>query len=208
MSLYWSRLYVEVSDTQPCMLIGFWSSDAKRFYVKKNTCHFSVKKTVEANSKNVHLAGCITRDTRRVERKKPGHVKARKMPAWVKRWDHFVGVIICTLPQFSDCARKRDLGTNGRLAVLGISEDHSRSIAFIKIETWLVEPTSMQGTESANDRHINNSTPHNWIASYLDWYDCTQLLSSLLSPTKMWGSTVIAINVNIVDALFRHYPAD
>jgi hypothetical protein len=32
-----------------------------------------------------HPAGCITRDPRRVERKKPGHVKARKMPAWVKR---------------------------------------------------------------------------------------------------------------------------
>ncbi|KZF22657.1 hypothetical protein L228DRAFT_247012 [Xylona heveae TC161] len=30
-------------------------------------------------------AGCITRDPRRVERKKPGKVKARKMPAWVKR---------------------------------------------------------------------------------------------------------------------------
>jgi len=30
-------------------------------------------------------AGCITRDTRTVERKKHGHVKARKMPAWVKR---------------------------------------------------------------------------------------------------------------------------
>ncbi|KAK1827049.1 ribosomal protein S5 domain 2-type protein [Podospora conica] len=30
-------------------------------------------------------AGCITRDPRRVERKKHGHVKARKMPAWVKR---------------------------------------------------------------------------------------------------------------------------
>ncbi|CAJ2507499.1 Uu.00g086850.m01.CDS01 [Anthostomella pinea] len=30
-------------------------------------------------------AGCITRDPRTVERKKPGHVKARKMPAWVKR---------------------------------------------------------------------------------------------------------------------------
>ncbi|TVY81474.1 37S ribosomal protein S9 [Lachnellula suecica] len=30
-------------------------------------------------------AGCITRDPRRVERKKPGHEKARKMPAWVKR---------------------------------------------------------------------------------------------------------------------------
>ncbi|CCU77349.1 putative ribosomal protein [Blumeria hordei DH14] len=30
-------------------------------------------------------AGCITRDPRKVERKKPGHVKARKMPAWVKR---------------------------------------------------------------------------------------------------------------------------
>ncbi|EKD13530.1 37S ribosomal protein s9 [Drepanopeziza brunnea f. sp. 'multigermtubi' MB_m1] len=30
-------------------------------------------------------AGCMTRDPRRVERKKPGHVKARKMPAWVKR---------------------------------------------------------------------------------------------------------------------------
>ncbi|KAI1776153.1 37S ribosomal protein S9 [Hypoxylon cercidicola] len=30
-------------------------------------------------------AGCLTRDPRRVERKKAGHVKARKMPAWVKR---------------------------------------------------------------------------------------------------------------------------
>ncbi|KAI1365373.1 37S ribosomal protein S9 [Xylaria arbuscula] len=30
-------------------------------------------------------AGCITRDPRSVERKKPGHLKARKSPAWVKR---------------------------------------------------------------------------------------------------------------------------
>ncbi|KFY96985.1 hypothetical protein V498_02354 [Pseudogymnoascus sp. VKM F-4517 (FW-2822)] len=30
-------------------------------------------------------AGCVTRDPRKVERKKTGHVKARKMPAWVKR---------------------------------------------------------------------------------------------------------------------------
>ncbi|KAG0648506.1 37S ribosomal [Hyphodiscus hymeniophilus] len=30
-------------------------------------------------------AGCVTRDPRRVERKKPGRVKARKMPTWVKR---------------------------------------------------------------------------------------------------------------------------
>lgn len=30
-------------------------------------------------------AGAITRDPRKVERKKPGHVKARKMPTWVKR---------------------------------------------------------------------------------------------------------------------------
>ncbi|KAF9881333.1 ribosomal protein S9/S16 [Colletotrichum karsti] len=30
-------------------------------------------------------AGCITRDPRNVERKKHGHVKARKKPAWVKR---------------------------------------------------------------------------------------------------------------------------
>ncbi len=30
-------------------------------------------------------AGCVSRDPRRVERKKPGHLKARKMPAWVKR---------------------------------------------------------------------------------------------------------------------------
>lgn len=33
----------------------------------------------------IYVAGCVTRDPRRVERKKPGHVKARKMPAWVKR---------------------------------------------------------------------------------------------------------------------------
>jgi len=30
-------------------------------------------------------AGCVTRDPRRVERKKHGHLKARKMPAWVRR---------------------------------------------------------------------------------------------------------------------------
>ncbi|KKA29047.1 hypothetical protein TD95_002208 [Thielaviopsis punctulata] len=30
-------------------------------------------------------AGCVTQDTRTVERKKHGHVKSRKMPAWVKR---------------------------------------------------------------------------------------------------------------------------
>ncbi|KAF1994539.1 hypothetical protein P154DRAFT_526978 [Amniculicola lignicola CBS 123094] len=30
-------------------------------------------------------AGCVTRDMRKVERKKAGHVKARKMPTWVKR---------------------------------------------------------------------------------------------------------------------------
>ncbi|PKS05366.1 hypothetical protein jhhlp_008740 [Lomentospora prolificans] len=30
-------------------------------------------------------AGCITRDPREVERKKAGHLKARKRPAWVKR---------------------------------------------------------------------------------------------------------------------------
>ncbi|KAF2148386.1 hypothetical protein K461DRAFT_232781 [Myriangium duriaei CBS 260.36] len=30
-------------------------------------------------------AGCVTRDPRRVERKKTGKLKARKMPAWVKR---------------------------------------------------------------------------------------------------------------------------
>ncbi|KAL8791393.1 MAG: hypothetical protein Q9213_000009 [Squamulea squamosa] len=30
-------------------------------------------------------AGCVTRDPRTVERKKPGKLKARKMPAWVKR---------------------------------------------------------------------------------------------------------------------------
>ncbi|TQS38783.1 hypothetical protein Golomagni_00704 [Golovinomyces magnicellulatus] len=30
-------------------------------------------------------AGCVTRDPRKVERKKPGRLKARKKPAWVKR---------------------------------------------------------------------------------------------------------------------------
>ena len=34
---------------------------------------------------NYSPAGTITRDPRKVERKKPGHVKARKMPTWVKR---------------------------------------------------------------------------------------------------------------------------
>lgn len=30
-------------------------------------------------------AGCVTRDPRAVERKKPGRLKARKKPTWVKR---------------------------------------------------------------------------------------------------------------------------
>lgn len=34
---------------------------------------------------NLEVAGVLTRDIRRVERKKPGKLKARKMPAWVKR---------------------------------------------------------------------------------------------------------------------------
>jgi ribosomal protein S9 len=34
---------------------------------------------------NVCTAGCVTRDPRKVERKKAGRVKARKMPTWVKR---------------------------------------------------------------------------------------------------------------------------
>ncbi|KAI1491102.1 37S ribosomal protein S9 [Biscogniauxia mediterranea] len=33
----------------------------------------------------LRTAGCITRDPRSVERKKHGHLKARKMPTWVKR---------------------------------------------------------------------------------------------------------------------------
>lgn len=33
----------------------------------------------------LYKAGCMTRDHRRVERKKPGKVKARKSPTWVKR---------------------------------------------------------------------------------------------------------------------------
>ena len=37
------------------------------------------------NNANYITAGCLTRDPRRVERKKPGKLKARKMPAWVKR---------------------------------------------------------------------------------------------------------------------------
>ena len=33
----------------------------------------------------IDVAGCITRNMKRVERKKAGHLKARKKPAWVKR---------------------------------------------------------------------------------------------------------------------------
>jgi len=33
----------------------------------------------------VLIAGCVTRDPRAVERKKPGRLKARKKPTWVKR---------------------------------------------------------------------------------------------------------------------------
>ncbi|QPG73845.1 hypothetical protein FOA43_001160 [Brettanomyces nanus] len=35
--------------------------------------------------KRLFSAGCLTRDHRVVERKKPGKMKARKMPTWVKR---------------------------------------------------------------------------------------------------------------------------
>ncbi|EQB44434.1 ribosomal protein S9/S16 [Colletotrichum gloeosporioides Cg-14] len=35
--------------------------------------------------RSLRKAGCITRDARRVERKKHGHLKARKSPTWVKR---------------------------------------------------------------------------------------------------------------------------
>jgi len=34
---------------------------------------------------SLSVAGVVTRDPRKVERKKPGKLKARKMPAWVKR---------------------------------------------------------------------------------------------------------------------------
>jgi small subunit ribosomal protein S9 len=44
--------------------------------------HFNLENA--ANSISI-IAGCVTRDPRRVERKKPGHLKARKMPTWVKR---------------------------------------------------------------------------------------------------------------------------
>lgn len=33
----------------------------------------------------ITTAGVVTRNPKRVERKKPGKLKARKMPAWVKR---------------------------------------------------------------------------------------------------------------------------
>ena len=42
--------------------------------------------TALSRSMLTHIpAGCVTRDPRKVERKKAGHVKARKMPTWVKR---------------------------------------------------------------------------------------------------------------------------
>lgn len=43
------------------------------------------KQYLWSSSTNCCAAGCVTRDPRRVERKKPGKLKARKMPAWVKR---------------------------------------------------------------------------------------------------------------------------
>ena len=45
----------------------------------------TLKSDVVAPALNVDIAGCMTRDPRAVERKKPGRVKARKMPTWVKR---------------------------------------------------------------------------------------------------------------------------
>lgn len=45
----------------------------------------SLNALVVVKCADVDIAGCVTRDPRKVERKKPGHVKARKMPAWVKR---------------------------------------------------------------------------------------------------------------------------
>ena len=45
-----------------------------------------IKPYSDITSANViAIAGCITRDPRKVERKKAGHLKARKKPAWVKR---------------------------------------------------------------------------------------------------------------------------
>lgn len=38
-----------------------------------------------ADVKSSRIAGCLTRDPRMVERKKTGHIKARKSPTWVKR---------------------------------------------------------------------------------------------------------------------------
>lgn len=53
----------------PCWILGLRFLSAK--LIANTNCH--------------PAAGCITRDARTVERKKHGHVKARKMPAWVKR---------------------------------------------------------------------------------------------------------------------------
>ncbi|MGE4443830.1 MAG: 30S ribosomal protein S9 [Candidatus Altimarinota bacterium] len=39
----------------------------------------------EANRKILKAAGLLTRDARKVERKKPGKKKARKSPSWSKR---------------------------------------------------------------------------------------------------------------------------
>lgn len=36
------------------------------------------------------LAGCVTRDRRQVERKKPGHLKARKMPTCKTQYLYYI----------------------------------------------------------------------------------------------------------------------
>jgi len=67
---------------EPALKPALRRGESKRTFLHFLFCSFPPKRS----SVLTYLAaGCVTRDPRRVERKKPGHVKARKMPAWVKR---------------------------------------------------------------------------------------------------------------------------
>ena len=49
------------------------------------TCYFTLNYFINVCLYLLHIAGLLTRDARRVERKKPGQKKARKKFQWVKR---------------------------------------------------------------------------------------------------------------------------
>lgn len=73
-------LLVHEPDLKPALRRGKWDeadSDLSSIWLQ---LHFVPNLRADI----LGLAGCVTRNPKRVERKKTGRVKARKMPAWVK----------------------------------------------------------------------------------------------------------------------------